>query len=735
MDVGRIRSILHRHRLRVAASSLLLLLALAHAVGWTPLTPLHRLDQAFDDWRTRLAMPRSLDDRVVIVDIDEPSLAAFGQWPWSRTLLTRLVRELTERQQVVALGIDAVFAEPERSLGARSISGATPGSAGESSDADKALAWAVAQGPVVLGYYFSSDRDGHRAGVLPSPIEGQRPWPEMLHWSGYGANTAALAAAAPTGGFFNAVTDPDGRVRSVPVVAGFDDALYASLSLAMLRTGLRNAGLRVASTNDPFQAPVGLSLQVQGRTITIPLDARGAVRVPFRGPGGPKGGSFRYVSALDVVQGKLPATSLSGRYVLLGFTAPGLMDLRATAVGQAYPGVEIHASIISAALDGRFVRTPRGAAAYEIVLLLAVGALLMLWLPRLRLGGALGLGAGVLGCVVALDGALYMNAGLVLPLAGAIALTLTAVVANLALGYFVESRARQRLARQFATYVPPELVQQMLREPERYDMQARARELTVMFCDLHEFTSLAESMPATELQELLSDVLGRLSGVIHAHDGTIDKYMGDCIMAFWGAPVATDRHAGQAVDAALAVRSALCEINARRTAGEQCAIAVGIGLNTGTMLVGNMGSELRRAYTVIGDAVNLASRLEGLARTYGVDVVANRTTREQTGENDYIWQELDRVRVKGRQQVDTIYTVRGRGGDATPDLMAELSLWAEALGLWRQARIDECAEMVDRLIELSDGSELYRLYARRLAGLREQPPGPDWEAVTVFDRK
>ncbi len=587
----------------------------------------------------------------------------------------------------------------------------------------------------MLGYYFSSDRDGHRAGVLPSPIAGQRPWPQLLHWSGYGANIPALAAAAPTGGFFNAVTDPDGLVRSVPVVAGFDDALYASLSLEMLRVGMRNAGLRVAATNDPLQAPVSLSLQAQGQAITIPLDARGIVRVPFRGSGGPKGGSFRYVSALDVVQGKLPAASLSGRYVLLGFTAPGLMDLRATAVGQAYPGVEIHASIISAALDGRFVRTPRNAPGYEIVLLLLLGVLLVLWLPRLRLGGALGLGAGVLGCVVALDGVLYMNAGLALPLAGAIGLTLTAVVVNLALGYFVETRDRQRLARQFATYVPPELVQQMMREPERYDMQARARDLTVMFCDLHEFTNLAESMPATELQELLSDVLGRLSDVIHAHQGTIDKYMGDCIMAFWGAPVATDRHARQAVDAALAVRSALREINARRIAGGQNVIAVGIGLNTGTMLVGNMGSELRRAYTVIGDAVNLASRLEGLARTYGVDVVANRTTREQTGEDDYIWQELDRVRVKGRQQADTIYTVRGRGGDATPDLMAELSLWAEALDLWRQARIDECAEVVDRLIELSDRSELYRLYARRLAGLHGHPPGPDWEAVTVFDRK
>ena len=373
-----------------------------------------------------------------------------------------------------------------------------------------------------------------------------------------------------------------------------------------------------------------------------------------------------YLSAADVLSGRLPAGSLRGRYVLLGFTAPGLMDVRATPAGEAFPGVEVHANLIAGALEGRLVHRPPWAATYELAVLLLLGVLFIAVLPRLGLGGALALGGGAVLALLALDSVLYRGAHLLLPLAGPLMLVVATLVVNLALGFGVERRARHRLAVQFSSYVPPELVRQMQRDPRRYDMQARTEELTIMFCDLNGFTSLAETLPPAELQALLRELLERLSGVIARHQGTIDKYMGDCVMAFWGAPVANPRHARQAVEAALDIRAAIQAFNAERAAAGHGALAVGIGLGTGPVAVGNMGTALRRTYTVIGDAVNLASRLEGLAAGYGVDVVASQATMEQAGAGDFVWQELDRVRVRGRRQAELVYTVHGPAGDATP---------------------------------------------------------------------
>lgn len=641
-----------RHPWRAWACAVLLLIALAQALGWAPAAGREWLDAQLADLRLSLGMPHTLDPHVVIVDVDEASLHQLGRWPWSRARMAQLVRELTGRQQAAALGLDVVFAEPQR-LADAPAAGPAP---------DDELAQALAGAPVVLGYYFTSDRDARQAGQLPAPLAGQAPWPQLLHWSGYGANLAPLTQAAAAGGFFNAITDLDGVVRSVPLVAGFDGALYESMSLAMLRLGL---GATVGLTPGGA-ATRTLTLRGPTQALSIGLGARGAVWVPYRGPGGPHGGSFQYVSAADVLAGALPAGSLRGRYVLLGFTAPGLMDVRATPVGEVFPGVEVHANLIAGALEGRLVHRPPWAAAYELAVLLLLGVLFIAVLPRLGLGGALALGGGAVLALLALDSVLYRGAHLLLPLAGPLMLVAATLVVDLALGFGVERRARHRLAVQFSSYVPPELVRQMQRDPRRYDMQARTEELTIMFCDLNGFTSLAETLPPAELQALLRELLERLSGVIARHQGTIDKYMGDCVMAFWGAPVANPRHARQAVEAALDIRAAMQAFNAERAAAGHGALAVGIGLSTGPVAVGNMGTALRRTYTVIGDAVNLASRLEGLAAGYGVDVVASQATMEQAGAGDFVWQELDRVRVRGRRQAELVYTVRGPAGDATP---------------------------------------------------------------------
>lgn len=709
---------------------------------------LHELDGALYDLRLRLTMPRTLDERVVIIDVDERSLAQLGQWPWSRGRIAQLVDELVQRQQVAAFGLDAVFAEPDGTTGLRQLRELADGELNDSIrfrdwldrhsgalDHDAQLAAALARGPTVLGYYFSSDRDGDRLGQLPPPIAElpQHP-PDMLHWNGYATSIPALTAATGTG-FINAITDADGHMRAVPLVAAFEGRLYESFALATLREGLGRPPVRIERSGRAAGGAVRAVWLDGAQPLRVLLDASGAALVPFRGPGGPRGGSFRYISALDVIEGRLPAASLKGRYALLGFTTPGLLDLRSTPAEHAYPGVEMHANLISGMLDGRVPAPPEHAQAVELLRVLVLGAVLTLGLSLLPVTGALVFGLLLFAAILIGNAALYLRYGLALPLAVPLTLMVAALAVNMALGYMFESRARRRLAQRFATYVPPELVRQMMRHPERYDMQARSEQLTVMFCDMHGFTALAERLQPQQVQALLNDLFNRFTQVIRAHGGTIDKYVGDCIMAFWGAPVPMPDHARRAVDAALGIVASVAELNRERAAAGRPPVAVGIGLNSGLMSVGNMGSDLRRAYTVIGDAVNLAARLEPLTRVYGVSLVASQATVEQAAPAGHMWQELDRVRVKGKDQAVGIHAVRAAPGAATPALAEELALWQRALADWRAARFEACAERLAALHRQNPGFPLYELYAERVHACLSAPLDPNWDGVAEFDAK
>lgn len=728
---------MRRRPWRALSITLLTALALLHTAGlWTqPL--LNQLDTVLYDQRLRLAMPDTPDGRVVIIDIDERSLARLGQWPWGRERVAQLVDELTQRQQVAALGLDVVFAEADRGALLAPLRELAQGELadhpafgewlwrhGAALDPDATLARALARGPVVLGYYLSSDRDGDRSGVLPPPLAGLSPVPPgLLHWDGYATSIAPLAAAADAG-FINAITERDGRVRAVPLVAAVDGQLYPSLALAVLRAGLGQPPLALQRRLGQPGGPVS-ALQLGGAGgLRVPLDARGAALVPYRGAGGVHGGSFRYISALDVIEGRLPDASLRGRYALLGSSTPGLPDLRPTPVGEAVPGVEVHAHLISGMLDGRVPAQPEHVVLLQLLALSALGLGLLTGLTLMSVGNALLLGAGLIGVAIGLNLLLFTRFGWVLPLAPALVLIAASVAANTVIGYLFESRARRRLAAQFATYVPPELVRQMMEAPQRYDMSARTEQLSVMFCDLHGFTALAEQLPPLEVQALLNELLSRFTQVIHAHGGTIDKYMGDSVMAFWGAPLPQPDHARRAVDAALGIVASLDGLNQRRAAAGQPLLAVSIGIHSGLMSVGNMGSDVRRAYTVVGDVVNLAARLEPLARIYGVNLVASQATLQQAASAGHAWQELDDVRVRGRHESVRIHTVRAPAGAADPALAAELAEWQQALADWRAAQFGACAERLTVLREQHPKFPLYALYAERVAECLRSPPGP-----------
>jgi adenylate cyclase len=746
---------LSRHGPRIAVTLLPLILAVLHAVGVAPMGLLQRLDDLIYDTRLRATMPATLDERVVIVDIDEKSLSEIGRWPWPRDRMARLVDTLFDDQHIALLGFDTVFAEPDDSSGLRQLQRLAAGQLADQPgfaervqalkpemDHDARFARALQDRPVVLGYYFTSDRGGHTSGVLPEPalrpdaLQGRSI--QTTQWNGYGANIAPLAAAAPRAGFFNAINERDGVVRSLPLLAEHGGQYYESLSLAMFRVLLGDPRVEPGFPPEHFFSRDYRALEsvrlVRGDTsLAIPVDERVTALVPFRGAGGPQGGSFTYVSAADLLAGRVPTDQLKGKIVLLGSTAPGLLDLRVTPVGQAYPGVETHANLIAALLDGDLAVKPDYALGYELVVLVLSGLLLALALPFLSAARAVALSLGVVAVLVGLNLWLYLGHGLVLPLASSVVTAGFAFALNMSYGYLVESRAKRELAQLFGTYVPPELVDEMVKDPDSYSMDAATRELTVMFCDMRGFTQIAEGMEPTQLQALLNTVFSRLTSIIRGHRGTIDKYMGDCVMAFWGAPVETPNHAALAVQAALNMAQALKAVNQGRQQAGQTAIGVGIGLNTGAMCVGDMGSDVRRSYTVIGDAVNLGSRLEGLSRVYGVDIVASDATRTQAPQ--FVWQELDRVRVKGKAQAVSIHTPLGLRETLTAAQGEELNEWNQALKAWRAQDWDACDVHLLNLQRQNAEKFLYRVYAERVASMRSSPPAAGWDGATTFDTK
>jgi len=747
---------LARHWVRIAVTLLPLVFALLHATGVLHIGVLQSLDDIIYDARLRATMPRTLDERIVIVDLDEKSLAEVGRWPWSRNRVAEMVDELFDHQQVAMLGFDVVFAEPDESSGLKRLRQLAQAEFKDQPafatkldqlqpllDYDATLAKSLTNRAVVMGYYFTSgDREARASGRLPKPVMqkdalGGRPI-QFTSWSGYGANIEPLALAAPAAGFFNPMVDGDGVVRAVPLLAEYKDQYYESLALAMFR------GLNGAPTVEPAFAADSTSggaypsldhvrLRLGERTRAVPV-AQGVITlVPFRGPGGPAGGSYRYVSASDLLAKRVPAGSLSGKVVLVGTTAPGLQDLRVTPVGEAYAGVETHANLLSGLMDDRIPVRPDYALGYDLLVLLAAGLLLAIALPLLSAPRAVVLSLAVIAAAVALNLYLYIGHLLVLPLAAAVVMCVTAFALNMSYGYFVESRSKRDLAQLFGTYVPPELVDEMVKDPDNYTMKAVNKELTVMFCDMRGFTQLSEKMEPTELQQLLNDVFNRLTEIISRNRGTIDKYMGDCVMAFWGAPVAIANHAHMAVMTALEMSDAVRTINEEHRARGLPAIGIGIGVNTGTMCVGDMGSEHRRAYTVIGDAVNLGSRLEGLSKAYGVEIVASESTRKFAPE--FAWQELDRVRVKGKEQAVAIYSPVAAAGRLVQPQVDELQTWHSFLHSYRQQDWSQGELLMRDLQRPSVKKFLYELYSQRVASMKSLPFDPHWDGATNFETK
>lgn len=731
---------------RLVIGLLCVALFLGHAARLWQLPFVTQLDAYLYDARVRFFMPGTVDDRVVIVDIDEKSLAEVGRWPWGRNVVAELVRRLVDDYQVAVIGFDVVFAEPDDSSGLHVLENlgkrelrhekayqSALNGLRQSLNYDQQLAQTLKGRPVVLGYYFSNAADARKGGALPPPVFEPGTFDGLptgfFGYHGYGANLPELQAAAAGAGHFNPFVDMDGIVRRVPLLVEHNGAYYESLSLAILRVLMGNPDVMPVFP-DPRLPMEYLDLRsAQGR-VRIPVDENVCALVPYRGPEA----SFPYVSAVDVLRGEAPAEVLAGRVILVGTTALGLKDLRSTPVGATYPGVEIHANLIASILGGEpFKEKPSVIRTADAIQVALYGLLLALWLPFLSPIRASLLTVAVLGISLGFNFLMWEGGNLVLPLAANLVLILFLFAFNMSWGYFVESRTKQQFTELFGQYVPPELVDEMARNPESYSMEGRNETLTVLFSDVRNFTSISEGLDPKELTQLMNTYLGGMTEVIRTRRGTLDKYIGDAIMAFWGAPVADPAHARHAVEAALEMQGRIADLSAAFVARGWPALRIGIGINTGVMTVGDMGSPVRKAYTVMGDAVNLASRLEGITKEYGVGIVIGEATLAAV--DGLIGRELDRVRVKGKDKPVAIYEPLGFADRCPAAVLDELAQWNAALEDYRACRWAAAGEKLARLRAEHPESELYSLYAQRLDYLRDHPPEAGWDGVTTFKTK
>jgi adenylate cyclase len=707
-------------------------------------------DLSFDLYQ-RIAPRPYTPAPVRIVDIDDQSLAEIGQWPWSRGIIASLVDKLSAAG-AASIAFDIVFAEPDRTSPRLLLETLRKGDGVGNSlqpllaslpDPDERLAKAIAAPNVVVGDIL---KDGIppaqldvKAGIATTPA-GNAPLVRVKQFDGAVANLAPIQSAAKGAGFLNHDPEWDRVVRRVPLLLRYRDKVQPSLAAEAIRvaTGARTYIAKGAGASG--EASLGENTGMVALKIgpaEIPTDAASRVWLHYT-----EHRPDRFISARDILAGKFDPAQIEGHIVLIGSTYAGGNDFVATPVAAVMPGVEVHAQLIEQVLLGWFLQRPDWAWGAEVLFIVLASLALVLLLPRVGALWSAALGAAALALAIGASWYAFAEHRLLIdPVYPAIVVILVYGVASL-IGY-LRTEARQREIRHaFSHYMSPHLVDELANNPEKLVLGGEIRTMTLMFCDVRGFTTISEGLTAAELTRFMNSFLSPMTEIIMAHRGYIDKYIGDCIMAFWNAPLDDREHAQNAVRAAQAMRRRLAELNeewAKKAAAEgkpYKPLKIGIGINTGECSVGNMGSDQRFNYSVLGDPVNLASRLEGQGKPYGVDVVIGESTASLCPGWPFV--ELDLVAVKGKTQPVKIFTLMPEAepspqADAAPALPEHAALlaayrgqdWATALRLLD----DGLAEKIGAL------AVTYEVYRRRIESFLEAPPPPEWDGVYVATEK
>lgn len=720
-------------------------LAIGLIVLWpTGLSGLQNL--VFDEYQ-RLE-PRTWDPQmpVRIVDIDDVSLARYGQWPWPRTRIAAIINRL-DAAGAAAIAFDMVFSEPDRSSGENILAmlDASPTrdllarEIASRATNDETLAEAIGSRTVILGAIATARSDTkpfpHKFGFANA---GDDPAPFLVHFNGVLLPLKILTDAATGIGLLNWTPDHDQVVRSVALLTRVGEAYAPSLVVETLRVAQGASTLLVRASNASGESAFGLKTGINTVKVgqyAVPTNADGTVRVRFT-----KHEPRRFIPVWRVIEGE--KIDVNGALVFVGTSAAGLLDQRATPLDPGVPGVEVHAQLAEHILGGGSLTRPDWAPGAEFIATIVICVTFMFLLPRVPplalalLGGstALGLTYG--------SWQLFLNAGLLLdPIVPS--LSAGTVYLSGVFGLYWTEQSQKRMVRHaFERFVAPAVVERLAADPSKLVLGGENRVLTIMFSDVRSFTRLSEGLDARHLTRFMNEYLTPMTDIILDHGGTVDKYMGDAIMAFWNAPLDDPDHGRNAAKAALKMTDKLTELNAhwQKWAAEEGRsfpiVHAGVGINTGECCVGNLGSTRRFDYSCIGDEVNIASRLEGATKQLGLDFLASESSRELAG--DLAWLEIDKIVLKGKERATRVFTAIGDEAYAKTSAFKALSAAHEAvLTAYRQRRFAELTELSRLARDLAPGriAGVYELYSRRARDLTLRPPPDDWDGSTVLSDK
>lgn len=723
-------------------TGLLLLIGLLTIQIWDPYPVQFMRNKTFDMYQR--AEPREVKSRpVTIVDLDEESLATVGQWPWPRSIIGDMVANLF-RMGAGVVAFDMAFPEPDRlspSMIADNVAGLDPALEeqlrGLPSN-DEYFANIIRQTRVILGQ-AGFDREiedqVHRPPVKKSiGFRGEKPNPFVPSLPSLVRNVPVLEEAAAGHGFFSLFPENDGIVRRVPTLFQFEGDIYTGLAIEMLRVATGRKTI-LATTDTKGVQSVAIA-----KGLILPTDEKGRVWPHFS-----KHDKAKYVSARDVLSGVVDPAMIKGKLILVGTSAVGLLDIRATPVEGTLPGVEVHANVIESVVDQAFLKRPNNMNGGEFLLTLGVGLILIILVPMIGAKWTLILFALIAGGAGASSWYLFSEKKLLFDAGFAMVATLGIYMQLTYMGYAAEEAQKKQVRSAFSHYMSPALVERLAEDPSGLKLGGENRPMTLLFCDVRGFTSISELFDAEGLTKLINKFLTPLTNVILNRQGTIDKYMGDCIMAFWNAPLDVNNHEREGCLSALAMIDSLVEVNERleKEAEEEgrphIPLKIGIGLNTGVCCVGNMGSDQRFDYSVLGDPVNLASRLEGQSKAYGVTIVIGESTYKNV--QDLACIELDLIQVKGKTEAVRIYSVLGDDSVAQKtEFIAYAEHHANLLATYRNQEWAKVREMIKTANEMIDGLKmehhgLYTLYEERMQEYEANPPAADWDGVFIATSK
>ncbi|HJM51092.1 MAG TPA: CHASE2 domain-containing protein, partial [Alphaproteobacteria bacterium] len=704
--------------------------------------------KAFDQYQIiqpRELPPGGLPNGVTIVDIDEASIEELGQWPWPRTMLARMVDNLMKMGAIV-VGFDVFFVEPDRMSPdkfATSVSGLKPELAKQLKrlpSNDRVFALALRQGRVVLGQsgYQSKIGEGKLPKGTPSGFKGPNPREVIFRMPGLVRNIPILEKFASGRGMVTLKPESDGVARRVPAIIGVEKQIYPALVIEMLRVAAGRSTYLVRSKEDLGSGKVLVQDIVISKGFEIPTDPGGRIPVYYR----PYDKNL-YLSAKDVINGTAPLDRVKGNFILVGTSAAGLLDIWTSPIDAALPGVEVHANLLETILTQNYLKRPIDSAGVEIVMALVAGLAMIMLVPTIGAAWTLGLLVVLFAGLTGYSWYEYSEkltlVDVTYPSASTFALYLLLTYTS----YAKTMAEKKQMRGAFSQYLSPALVEQLADEPDRLTLGGEMKDLTLLFADIRGFTTISEQFKSdpTGLTNLINRFLTPMTDMILSRQGTIDKYMGDCIMAFWNAPLDDGRHPQHACDSALSMFSALEGLNEEIKAEREAAnepffpINIGIGLNTGECCVGNMGSAQRFDYSVLGDAVNLAARLEGQSKTYGVGIVIGDLTQQAAPE--YASVELDLLAVKGKSEAVRIFALLGDAEMAqSPEFQDFKAKHDIMIATYRSQDWEGTRKLFAEHRQLEGSLDvLYDLYEERMVEYELNPPGDDWDGVFVATSK